>query len=250
MAASRGRAFLTAACALAATALVPCLAADAVQTNITNVPGYTLLPGVTSVPAPVRVAPDQDWVGIDGEWNTFSLLVGEPAANVRVQVSTASQQVWVINRLACVQNITDDNGKIVAYNKLDEDCEASRGRLYNETFSETWHQKGYYRLWLEKWLGASGNGLFGWDSVALGQAGEEGPRLASTIIGTLVTTSFWMGHLGLHPKPTNFSAFENPVPSYMSDLFDQKRIPSLAFGYTAGAQYRTSSPVLEFGIPR
>jgi hypothetical protein len=244
MAASRGRAFLTAVSTLAAAVLlVPCLAADAVQNNITSTPGYTLLPGVASVPAPVRVAPDQDWVGIDGEWNTFSLLVGQPAANVRVHVSTASQQIWVVNREACVKNVTDSTSNTTS-TQLDTDCESSRGRLYDQSFSETWHMKGYYRLWLEKWLGLSGNGLFGWDSVGLGQAGEEGPRLQSTIIGTMVTTSFWMGHLGLHPKPTNFSAFEDGVPSYMTDLFVQKRIPSLSFGYTAGARYRMLSLVL------
>jgi hypothetical protein len=253
MTASRGRGFLTAvlSCALASSVLLaPCLAADFVQSNITSTPGYKLLPGVASVPAPVHVAPDQDWAGIDGEWNTFSLLVGEPAANVRVHVSTASQQIWVVNRQACVQNITDGTGKIVEYNQLDTDCEDSRGRLYNQTFSQTWHSKGYYRLWLEKWLDLKGNGLFGWDSVGLGQAGEQGPRLQSTIIGTLVTPNFWMGHLGLHPKPTNFSAFEDPVPSFMTGLFTQGSIPSLSFGYTAGARYRKSFLVLADHIPR
>jgi hypothetical protein len=234
------RAFLTAICALAATTLLaPCFAADYVPTNTTNTPGYKLLPGIASIPAPVRVAPDQGYQGIDGAWSTFSLMVGEPANNVRVQVSTASQQVWVINRQACMQNITDSAGKIVQYNQLNDDCESTRGRLYNQTQSSSWHQKGYYRLWLEKWIGLEGNGLFGFDHVGLGQAGEKGPSLQSTIIGTLVSSNFWMGHLGLHPKPTNFSAFEDPVPSFMTGLFAQQSIPSLSFGYTAGASYRT-----------
>ncbi|KAL5118753.1 hypothetical protein ACEQ8H_003256 [Pleosporales sp. CAS-2024a] len=228
------------ALALASTLLAPCHASDAVPHNTTRTPGYSLLPGIASVPAPVRVAPDQGYAGIDGQWSTFSLMVGRPATNVRVQVSTASQQIWVINRQACLQNVTDAAGKIVQYNQLNENCETTRGLLYDQATSTAWHQKGYYRLWLEKWIGLEGNGLFGWDYVGIGQAGEKGPSLQSTIIGTLVSPDFWMGHIGLHPKPTNFSAFEDPVPSFMTGLFEQQSIPSLSFGYTAGAPYRTA----------
>ncbi|CAO2650086.1 Nn.00g013780.m01.CDS01 [Neocucurbitaria sp. VM-36] len=237
---SRGRcAFLASICALvASTLLLPCLADEYVQRNITDTPGYQLLPNITSVPAPVRVAPDQNWMGIDGEWNTFSLLVGDPQENVRVFVSTASQQIWVVNRLACVSNITDPStGQIVQMNAFNSDCESSRGFLYNNSASETWHRKGYYQLWLEKNLGLVGNGLYGFDSVGLGLAGEKGPSVQNTTIGTLVSSNFWLGHIGLHPKPTNFSAFEDPIPSYLTDLFAQKNIPSLSFGYTTGAQY-------------
>ncbi|KAH7412285.1 aspartic peptidase domain-containing protein [Phaeosphaeria sp. MPI-PUGE-AT-0046c] len=230
--------FHAAICTLAAVAtlLAPCRA-EYTQKNITSVPGYKLLPGVASVPAPVAVAPDQDWLGIDGEWNTFSLIVGEPPSTVRVQVSTASQQIWTINRQACLQNITDGSGKVIEVNRFSDDCNDSRGRLYNQTASKSWTEKGYYRLWVEKWLGLEGNGLFGWDSVEFGQPGEKGPAIHKTVVGTLVSSNFWMGHIGLHPKPTNFSAFDDPVPSFMTGLFDQGSIPSLSFGYTAGSQY-------------
>jgi hypothetical protein len=236
------RAFLATICALVVTSLLaPCLADVYVQKNTTSTPGYRLLPGTASVPAPVAVAPDQNWWGVDGAWSSFSLFVGNPPVNVHVQVSTASQQVWVVNRQACVQNITDGTGKITAYNQLNGNCENSRGYLYNTTASQSWRQKGFYRLWLEKWLGLEGNGLFGFDTVGLGLAGDKGPSVQNTIIGTLVSANFWIGHLGMHPKPTNFSAFEDPVPSFMTTLFEQKGIPSLSFGYTAGSQYRMLS---------
>jgi hypothetical protein len=238
------RAFLTKTCAfLAASTLMPyALAAGYVQTNITETPNFRLLPGISSVPAPVAVAPGQDWMGIDGAWNTFSLEVGEPRQFVRVSVSTASQQIWVINAMACITNITDAAGEITALNVLDSECERSRGSLYNSSISETWHQKGFYQLWIEKNLGLVGNGLYGFDSLGLGIAGEKGPDVQNTTVGTLVTANFWLGHIGVHPKPTNFSAFEDPIPSYMTTLFEQKSIPSLAFGYTAGAQYRKTVP--------
>jgi hypothetical protein len=239
------RAFHTALCAfLAAALLLPLLAAaDYVPTNITDTPNFKLLPGIASVPAPVTVAPDQNWLGIDGAWNTFTLRVGEARQSVQVLVSTASQQIWAINRMACISNTTDpETGAITALNALNSECESSRGYLFNSTTSETWQQKGFYQLWIEKNLGLVGNGLYGFDSVGLGRAGETGPSVQNTTIGTLVTANFWLGHIGVHSKSTNFSVFEESVPSYMTTLFDQKSIPSLSFGYTAGALYRKLVP--------
>jgi hypothetical protein len=129
-----------------AALLAPSLAVEYVAKSITTTPGYKLLPGILSVPAPVIVAPDQDWSGVDGTWNSFSLQVGNPPANVRVQVSTASQQIWVVNRQACLQNITDAKGSVIEYNHLDMGCSNSRGELFNTTASQTWRQKGFYRL--------------------------------------------------------------------------------------------------------
>lgn len=234
------RGFSSTICILFVTTLfLPRLAAEFSQKNITEVTGYKLAPGVSSVPAPVTVAPDQDWAGIDGSWNTFSLFIGEPRQNARVLVSTASQQIWAINRLACVSNMTDPStGQATQYKVLNSDCENSRGFLFNATESTTWVEKGYYQLGVEKALGLVGNGLYGFDSVAMGFPGEEGPSTVNSTIGTLVSANFWLGHIGVHHKSTNFSAFEAPVPSYMMDLFDQGSIPSMSFGYTAGAQYR------------
>lgn len=42
----------------------------------------------------------------------------------------------------------------------------------------------------------------------------------------------------LGPKPTNFTSFNNPQPSFLWSLKNESYIPSLSWGYTAGAQYR------------
>ncbi|KAI8930829.1 hypothetical protein NX059_011850 [Plenodomus lindquistii] len=222
----------------AITLFLPCLTAEYVQKNTTKVGDHKLAPGVVSVPAPVTIAPDQDWMGVDGSWNTFSLFIGEPRQNARVLVSTASQQLWVVNRLACVSNSTDPStGQVTPYYALNSDCEHSRGFLFNTSQSSSWKEKGYYQLWMEKTLGLDGNGYYGFDSVATGFPGEEGPVTANSTVGTLITPNFWLGHIGLHHKPTNFSTSEPSAPSYLVNLFDQGSIPSLSFGYTAGAQY-------------
>lgn len=190
----------------------------------------------TTLPAPISVAPDQNWDGIDGKWNTISIRVGEPAQLVRVYVSTASQQTWVVHASACLENVTNTATGAVE-EKVDRTCFDSRGRTFNVSTTTSWDENGFFQLWTEKNLGLTGNGFYGWDKVGLGLKGEEGPTLDNTTVGTLISPNFWLGHFGVNPKPTNFSAFVDPAPSYMSTLFNQSLLPSLAFGYTAGKRY-------------
>ncbi|KAH6621856.1 aspartic peptidase domain-containing protein [Boeremia exigua] len=208
------------------------------QKNSTSVPGYTLPRGVESVPVPLTVAPDQGWAGIDGQWNTFTLRVGAQQAVTQVVPSTSSQQIWVVNSEACEVNDTSSSDPQAV--KADPDCEYNRGYVFNISQSRSWAAQGYYSLWIGGTYGIEGNGFYGYDAVGLGLPGEEGPAVANTTIGTLRTPEFWLGHLGLHPKSTNFSANlidTPPVPSYMTRLFKQGNIPSISFGYTAGARY-------------
>ena len=128
--------------------------------------------------------------------------------------------------------------------KFDQDCERDRGQLFNTTDSNTWDEQGFYGLHVGQTFGLDGNGYFGYDTVGLGIPGEEGPTITNTTIATLKTSYFWLGHLGLHPKPTNFTQDMVSVPSYMTRLFEQGNIPSLSFGYTAGVQYRESPRIL------
>jgi hypothetical protein len=190
----------------------------------------------TVLPAPISISPAQDWIGIDGQWSVLALSVGEPAQWIRTLVSTASQQTWVVYSSACNRNITDDNN--VTTLVKDDQCVKSRGGIVNVSESKTWNERGFYQLWTERNMGLEGNGKYGYDSVGIGYPGERGPTIKNVTIGALITPNFWLGHFGLHPKPTNFSAFEEPSPSYMTYLFKNKLIPSISFGYTAGARYR------------
>ena len=97
-------------------------------------------------------------------------------------------------------------------------------------------------------MGYSGNGLYGYDTVGLGGLGSEGPTLKNTTVGGLETTDFYLGIFGINAKPTNFSDFNDPSPSYITYLKEDNLIPSVSFGYTAGAQYREAFPKLTFCI--
>ncbi|KAF3041381.1 hypothetical protein E8E12_009123 [Didymella heteroderae] len=122
---------------------------------------------------------------------------------------------------------------------------SSRGQLFNVTDSKSWYERGFWALWVGRDnFGLSGNGHYGYDTVALGIPGEEGPSVDNTTIGTLKNPNFWLGHLGLHPKPTNWSTDVSvlpPVPSYMTMLYEQGNIPSRSYGFTAGSQYRDAT---------
>jgi hypothetical protein len=70
------------------------------------------------------------------------------------------------------------------------------------------------------------------------------PSLDNQIIAGIATNNYWLGFLGLSPIPFNFSSqddatsMRDPQPSFLSNLKNQSLIPSLSWGYTAGASYR------------
>jgi len=50
------------------------------------------------------------------------------------------------------------------------------------------------------------------------------------------------GIFGLNNQPVNFSTLGNTsMPSFLTTLRDQSKIPSLSWSYTAGAKYRRCS---------
>ena len=100
--------------------------------------------------------------------------------------------------------------------------------------------KGIFLLNLEENLGYSGNGEYGYDTVALGWQGSGGPTLNQQLVAGIATKDFYLGTFGLTPRSTNFTNFTDPVPSYMENLKAQNLIPSLSWSYSAGNQYRLS----------
>lgn len=97
---------------------------------------------------------------------------------------------------------------------------------------------GLYHLSPEGNLGIMATGNFGYDSLGLGAQGTGGPVVNHQLVGTIATSSYWLGVLGLDSKSSNLSSFDSPVPSLMANLKQSGSIPSLSFGYTAGAPYR------------
>lgn len=165
--------------------------------------------------------------GPDGPWSTFQLRIGTPPQYIHVLPSTSSSQTWAIAPEGCPSSTQSAT------------CSDARGGLFRKNTSTTWSEIGLYSLALEgeKALGVSGAGDFGYDTVGLGLDASQGPALNS-IVGGIATPDFYLGVFGLSPNAQNFSSFADPLPSFLSTLKSQGWIPSLAWGYTAGARYR------------
>ncbi|KAI9659083.1 MAG: hypothetical protein M1821_002043 [Bathelium mastoideum] len=187
--------------------------------------GSVLEPRASAAPPPISFSPDENWDGIDGAWNSFTISVGTPAQYVRVFPSTADQQIWTVQPLGC-------------YQSLDPKCEQDRGWFFDYNTSTTWQSNGLWDLWIETNLGYYGDADYGYDTVGLGGAGQGGPSLQNQTVAALAVDDFYLGVFGLNPKPTNFTNFSDPSPSYMETLRTQNLIPSKSFGYSAGAKYR------------
>ena len=106
--------------------------------------------------------------------------------------------------------------------------------------SKTWANLGNHSISNGDQLGVSYYAGYGMDKVRLGPNSLNSTNSLTTnqttIIARLETEPFYLGTLGL--KPSMFSRFGNSTSSVMELLKSQNLLPSLSFGYTAGAIYR------------
>ena len=163
--------------------------------------------------------------GNDGPWSTFTVQVGTPAQDVRVLISTAGTETWVVLPEGCGTDAPSN-------------CGTLRGQEFNISDSSTWIANNFYSLELESSLGYTGNGEFGFDTVGLSWQGSGGPSLEHQVVAGIAAEDFWLGNFGITPRPTNFTNFNDPQPSFMQTLQNKSMIPSLSWSYNAGAPYR------------
>lgn len=106
--------------------------------------------------------------------------------------------------------------------------------------SSTWHEIGLYDTALKKELNYSANARYGLDNLGIGLHDSEGPSLKNRVIVGIASKDYYIGLFGLSPKASNFSGFDHPQKSFMTALKDEGKIPSISYGYTAGAYYSKS----------
>lgn len=192
----------------------------------------------STVLAPWSWAPSTFWDGNDGNWNTFIVQVGTPPQDFRILPSTSGQETWVLDPQGCTSS--DSQSCPWQRGALPFNGVVSTGFQSNE--SSTWHDIGLYTLDAqEAELGYTGSGLFGFDTVALGNNSNT-LSLEKQVVASLADKSYFLGEFGIGPKSINFTTFSDPIPNFMSSLLNQSMIPSLSFGYTAGASYRNKAP--------
>ena len=125
-------------------------------------------------------------------------------------------------------------------------CTAARGGVYDYTKSSTWNIKHLYGLGVESNLGTrySGNGVsgtYGYDTLGIQGKGANA-SVNHQVIASILTDTYYVGNLGLSPYPIKFpisgAAAPDTSPSLLNSLKNENLIPSLSYGYTAGASYR------------
>ena len=116
---------------------------------------------------------------------------------------------------------------------------AATGFEFNQ--SSTWSTIGNFALSEQNGLANPQKSLYGTDVVALGPSSAAGLELTqNSLIAGVATEPFYLGLLGL--QPSNSSRFNDSSPSVMTLLKNQGQIPSLSYGYTAGALYSKNCP--------
>ena len=169
-------------------------------------------------------------MGNDGFWSTFPINVGTPPQELQLLVSTQQSASWAVTPSGC--------GSGDAPN-----CIKGRGGFFDASKSTSWFRKDIYQLNEAANLGYGSNlnnGTYGFDTLGfVGAPGVVDITLDHQVVAGISTDSFYLGSLGLAPQPVNFSNTDDSSPSLLSSLKTKGNIPSLSFGYTAGAAYRT-----------
>ena len=89
----------------------------------------------------------------------------------------------------------------------------------------------------ETYLGILSNGQYGTDTVGLGVEAATGLTSNHNVVGGVLAEPYYLGQIGL--KSSNTTTV-NGTASFMAQLKNDNLIPSLSYGYTAGAIYRKS----------
>ena len=126
-------------------------------------------------------------------------------------------------------------------------CASTRGGIFHPNQSTSWREAGLFELDLELNLGYTGNSEFAFESIALGLHGTGAPVLSHQLFAGLATKEFYLANWGIAPRPTNLTGFDEPQQSVLSALKETSQIPSLSYGYTAGAPYRKSAYQISHG---
>ena len=189
-----------------------------------------------NVSLPFSFSPDQDWNGNAGSWSTFTLRVGTPPQDFSVLPSTSGHQPWIPVPAGCTSTDPPDCGSRRGAQPFHGS--ASNGFLSNQ--SSTWEENGLFNLAIETHLGFDANGDYGYDTIGLEVENSGGPTLPHQVVAGIATKDFYVGQFGLDTRPSNFNTVQDPVPGYLKTLVTSNLIPSLAYGYTAGAKYRKS----------
>ncbi|KAK7178893.1 eukaryotic aspartyl protease [Paraphaeosphaeria sporulosa] len=186
-----------------------------------------------SSPQPLVFSPSGSWDGNNGNWSTVVVRIGTPEQDFRVLPAPITGEILVPDSEACQMS----KGDLPNCGALRGVVNASHSAGFLFNASETWDPLGKFMTNIHCELGYASGATFGTDNVGLMVQNSGGPTLQDQVVGLLGKSPFFTGFFGLSPKAANFTNYNDPHPSYITTLKNTRRIPSLSYGYTAGAFY-------------
>ena len=159
--------------------------------------------------------------------------VGNPPQQIQVLPSTEIQPTWVVVPDGCT--VQDPSN-----------CTQARGGAFRSDKSSNREQINTYALGAEANLGMTqnyDNGAFAYETLGVVTPGGGNVSLSHQVIAGIATKDFFVGNLGLSPLGINFTSRDDPKPTFLSSLRAQNLIPSLSYGFTAGAYYQDKANV-------
>ncbi|KAJ8116516.1 hypothetical protein OPT61_g2071 [Boeremia exigua] len=188
------------------------------------------------VPAPFAVQNSGRFLGNDGSWSTFFVHAGTPPQQFHVLPSFDGQSIYLPIDEDCMP--TGFNVSNCGASRGVEVFNSKAGLGFQKNASSTWEEIGIYKMHMGSKHGLGGNAYFGYDTVGPSLSRSvDVPTLEKQVVGSNASPDYWQGRLGLSLWPMNFSETARPH-SFLSRLKEEGRIPSLSFGYQAGAPYR------------
>lgn len=168
-------------------------------------------------------------LGNDGAWSPFLVNVGTPPTPLQLLASTEIPETWVVVPLGC---------QGAALN-----CSDARGGIFDLDGSRTWSNKSgensIYKINAEVNLQLDVNALYGFDTVQIGSPGGSNATVEQQVVAGLAEPELYLGSLGLHNRTVVFQPDQlQGQPSFIQRLSSTKQIPSLSYGFFAGASYR------------
>lgn len=211
------------------------------------------------VPSPINVAASGQFTVNDGLWSTFSFGVGTSQQSFFGVVSMHGFQTWLPTPDGCGTAPSYVDGPTPA------DCARLRGiGFYAGAQSQGYVAKRSSTVTAQAAVGVSTLGLgslqlsalasvFGSLFAVSGQLWEDNLQLrafqtSSELILAVASLSIYLPTIGIGSGVTYIDG--KPIQSPVLSLYNDRRIPSASWGFTAGASYNRSClcPNLEVSL--